>query len=329
MNATPHTTTTTPCAFKIKIYFPGVPGGMKLLKGPRTPQDVKRLGYAITDDEAEAWPFESQGQATRKAKVLARHFGVDVSRCVVEPQSDLIVKILMNGEVIEAHVSPARLNDLERMGYIKTKIEGEEGEVWKHVARLDGLPRPEELNGTENFDILKESIFAYCNSYEKMEALLSWKIDPGDPSKWFRLLGCIWENCDNIGWFLEQILERLENADRSQLDAMMTPDEIKEWRKLPNSITAFRGCSWENAGGMSYSLNEEIAARFPFLVRYYTEEPILLKAKINKRFSVLKLGRNEFEIILTKPKASKLISWIDLPVPTVLSGADNGTDAID
>jgi hypothetical protein len=124
------------------------------------------------------------------------------------------------------------------------------------------------------------------------------------------LLGCIWENCDNIGWFLEQILERLENADRSQLDAMMTPDEIKEWRKLPNSITAFRGCSWENAGGMSYSLNEEIAARFPFLVRYYTEEPILLKAKINKRFSVLKLGRNEFEIILTKPKASKLISWV-------------------
>ncbi len=81
MNAMPHTTTR---AFKIKIYFPGVPGGMKLLKGPRTSQDVKRLGYAITDDEAEAWPFESQGQATRKAKVLARHFGVDVSRCVVD-----------------------------------------------------------------------------------------------------------------------------------------------------------------------------------------------------------------------------------------------------
>lgn len=43
------------------------------LKGPRTPAEVRRRGYGFTKDIAEAWPFATQGEASRKRHAVARH----------------------------------------------------------------------------------------------------------------------------------------------------------------------------------------------------------------------------------------------------------------
>ena len=45
------------------------------LKGPRSAADVRKLGYAFTEDATEAWPFSTAKQAEQKAKVVARHMG--------------------------------------------------------------------------------------------------------------------------------------------------------------------------------------------------------------------------------------------------------------
>lgn len=47
----------------------------QFLKGPRTPAEVKKLGYAFTKEESEAWTFPTEAQAAQKARVVARHIG--------------------------------------------------------------------------------------------------------------------------------------------------------------------------------------------------------------------------------------------------------------
>lgn len=69
----------------IQVGYPrAVLAGM-YLKGPTSPQEVKRLGYAMTREKAEAWPFPNVRQASAKVKVLAKHFQMAVEEFVVLP----------------------------------------------------------------------------------------------------------------------------------------------------------------------------------------------------------------------------------------------------
>lgn len=47
----------------------------EFLKGPRTPAEVKKLGYGFTKDASQAWKFATEAQAAQKARVVARHMG--------------------------------------------------------------------------------------------------------------------------------------------------------------------------------------------------------------------------------------------------------------
>lgn len=218
------------------------------------------------------------------------------------------VIISANGRECVCAMERARLGP----DWTEGTMEGVEGSVWRFIAPEAWGPKPSELTGTEPFDVMLESFGTFCGSYERIPALLNLKSDPADPSKWFRLLGGEWEVCDNIGHFKDELLGRFENASRSLLDAMMTDEELDQWRALPDEITAFRGCSLENSDGMSFSLNREIAAGFPALARYYTPNPILIEARIPKEITVLKLGRDEFEIILTNPESATVVSMAPL-----------------
>lgn len=50
------------------------------LKGPRSPADVRKLGYAFTGNAAEAWPFATQGEASRKRHAVAKHMSWPLSK---------------------------------------------------------------------------------------------------------------------------------------------------------------------------------------------------------------------------------------------------------
>jgi hypothetical protein len=180
---------------------------------------------------------------------------------------------------------------------------------------IQPVKQPSELTGREPFEVLSGSITRFCNSYQRIPAILRLESDPAEPLKWFRLLGEEWTVCDNVGLHKDAILERLRDATRAQLDAMMNEEEQAAWAALPDEITAYRGCSSINQDGMSFSLDRDIAAEFPTLPRYRAEEPLLVEARIPKRFSVLKLERSEQEIILTAKDAVVVVSITPCPNP--------------
>jgi hypothetical protein len=58
------------------------------LQGPRTPQKVARDGYGVTTDISNAWPFDSIGKATQKARIFARHMKLPEKDVCAVPRPD-------------------------------------------------------------------------------------------------------------------------------------------------------------------------------------------------------------------------------------------------
>lgn len=55
--------------------------------------------------------------------------------------------------------------------------------------------------------------------------------------------------------------------------------------------------------GLSWSLDREIASKFPFLNRYRVAKPVLITATVSKsKILALKLDRGEREVITLVPK---------------------------
>ena len=128
--------------------------------------------------------------------------------------------------------------------------------------------------------------------------------------EWFRILGDCWSSLDNIGFVREEFRKILLLASGVQLQAMMTTEEREAWHKLPDEIEAWRGCEAHDDDGLSFSLCKDTAAKFPFLHRYKARSPTLITAMIPKRKAVLKLGRQEAEIIAP---IAKIIGRVALP----------------
>lgn len=120
-------------------------------------------------------------------------------------------------------------------------------------------------------------------------------------TEWFRLLGENWTGFDDIAAWRAPLTKLFKSATRSYIAAMMNPEEIQAWKNLPEKIPAFRGCSSLSSKGFSYSLDRAVAERFPTLNRYNTATPTLISALIPKRFAVVKIDRNESEIIAVRP----------------------------
>lgn len=148
----------------------------------------------------------------------------------------------------------------------------------------------------------RKLLFRWCDSYSRLPALLDLASILGT-SDWLQLLGENWSCCDNIGVYSKKILRLLKDEPKP-IREMMTKWELVAFHKLPDVFHIYRGCYQNNKHGLSWSLSEKTAERFPSLNRYRQKGiPILVTAEVKKADVVaLKLDRKEREIITWRPK---------------------------
>jgi hypothetical protein len=136
------------------------------------------------------------------------------------------------------------------------------------------------------------------DSYCRMGALL--EAQPLlDRESFFKALGSFWCCSDRIWEHKDELSQILVNASRQELDLMMEPDELSALAKMPKTIKIYRGCYENNQDGLSWTTDKAIAERFTLLHRYSrpNEAPLLLEDSIDSGRAVLKLERDEWEII--------------------------------
>lgn len=149
----------------------------------------------------------------------------------------------------------------------------------------------------------------FCGSYEKMGAILDLLRSgvPIDYKTWLRIVGENWSGCDNI--FAYHKLLKCFLPKEGPVVEMMTADELAAYEALPDTVTIYRGCGKKNKNGASWTLDKNIASKFPFLNRYRVPDPILVTATVDKcHILAVKLGRNESEVITFNAKSGKGIS---------------------
>jgi hypothetical protein len=121
------------------------------------------------------------------------------------------------------------------------------------------------------------------------------------------LLGENWSDVDAYGPELRGIVQRLA---RPALKAM-TEDECNALAALPDEVVIWRGCY-----GVSWTLDEAIARRFPYLLRYRMDgQPLLLEGRVQRRdINFLKHGRGESEVV-AYPSRIRLLQTTKLADP--------------
>ena len=89
---------------------------------------------------------------------------------------------------------------------------------------------------------------------------------------------------------------------------MMDPDERAALARLPTNFAVYRGCYEINRKGLSWTIEWATAARFPYLMRYWRpkESPLLITGTVLRDRTVLKLDRNEQEIISAQVKVTNV-----------------------
>ena len=156
-----------------------------------------------------------------------------------------------------------------------------------------------QLKQVNSFFILRE-IDRHCDSYSRMGTLLEAR-PLLDPESFFKALGRFWCVSDNICDFKDELTQILGNASREELDLMMEPDELATLAKMPAIIKIYRGCYENNQDGLSWTTDKAVAELHTKKLRYSSlnknEIPLLLEDSIDSGRAVLKLEREEWEII--------------------------------
>ncbi|MBV5341525.1 MAG: hypothetical protein J0665_18545 [Deltaproteobacteria bacterium] len=162
-----------------------------------------------------------------------------------------------------------------------------------------------------------DEILLHSSSYELMGAILElFRSTPLDFRTWLRILGENWSGCDNI-FAYHKILKNFLPKE-GPVVGMMSADELTAYEALPDTVTIYRGCGKKNKNGASWSLDKNIAAKFPFLNRYQVPDPILVTATVDKRqILAVKLDRNESEIITFSAKPIKREALLSPPIDLV------------
>jgi hypothetical protein len=144
-------------------------------------------------------------------------------------------------------------------------------------------------------EALKASMLA--NSFTRMEVVADW-LNLLPRADCFRLLGSEWTTSDRIWRSRGNLRGLLRSASREQLDLMMEPEELAALARMPERFTVYRGCYAINRPGLSWSTDRAVAEEFPRRARYIRpERPLLRIGTVRRDRAVLKLDRNEQEII--------------------------------
>jgi hypothetical protein len=79
------------------------------------------------------------------------------------------------------------------------------------------------------------------------------------------------------------------------------------WRQLPDVVTIYRGTRRPNDLGLSWSLDRDIAAGFPFKRLHYGGSPMLITATVPRaKILAVRLDRDEAEAIV--PRGRRVVS---------------------
>jgi hypothetical protein len=175
-------------------------------------------------------------------------------------------------------------------------------EAEKVVRRSPGSKKPRQMMSLDEASV----IAAKMGSHEVMAHLI-YEAYPRKGKRypklsyedWLTLVGEEWTRCDRwISSSQQELQEALPHLGPVRL--MMTADENAAYDALPEVVTIYRGCDAKTASlpGICWSLNKDVANRFPFLGRFRAEKPTLLTASVPKHWILaVKLDRDEAEII--------------------------------
>jgi hypothetical protein len=154
-----------------------------------------------------------------------------------------------------------------------------------------------------------------ANSYTRMACVLALRPHM-DSLEWFGVLGREWPSCDNIASHRLNLLRILSAASSAECEAMMDESERKKLRELPEMLTIYRGCYYENRNGLSWTLNRDTAAGFVTLRRYRNDAlaapALLVTGHAARSRVVLKLDRGEDEIICPRVRRTH-IEKLEIP----------------
>lgn len=156
----------------------------------------------------------------------------------------------------------------------------------------------------------KESL-RFCDSSSRLPTILGMFFQ--DDAEWLSLLGKEWEGFDNVGVYLDELLQSPfgELLRQGPIVEMMTEQEQHIYEELPDLVTIYRGCFAINKRGLCWTTDINVAKKIPTLNRYrQAGQPLLIKAVAKKKnVLAVKLGREEMEIITYRP-TQKSISFI-------------------
>ncbi|EQB12157.1 hypothetical protein [Sphingobium lactosutens] len=156
-------------------------------------------------------------------------------------------------------------------------------------------------------DEARSIMFCGCNSYDRLPTLIDISSQM-NPEEWFSVLGEFWEVCDNTSYYLPDLCSQtpflqLVRNPLAWRDHMMTTNERVALADLPECVTIYRGCYIHNMDGLSWSLDQQIAAGFPGMTHNRSKgPPLLIKATITRdQILAFKDGRREAKIIAWLP----------------------------
>lgn len=174
------------------------------------------------------------------------------------------------------------------------------------------------LSKTERYSLAR-TMLTFENSYSRMGQALNLKgLLP--LCDWLKLMGKNWSCCDNVSAHLPRLKRALPK--KRPLFDMMDGAEIAAYNALPDVVRIYRGCSERNKAGVSWTLDRDVATRFPFYERYRSRSPLLITATVRKdQIIAVKLDRNESEIItfgavpesvepITQPPVMDKPAWV-------------------
>lgn len=170
------------------------------------------------------------------------------------------------------------------------------------------MPAPAKLKAAQRR--AAESL-KYADSYSRGDALVrAYRVRH---PHWPEMLRDCWSDCDAFPPPMLAVLEGLAK-DPAARRRVMRPEALAFLEALPEQVTVWRGCYSVSVCGFSWSTSREVAAKFPFLLRYRRrgDTPLLLRGEIaRERILFVTLGRNEFEVV-TLPGAVREVGRMEL-----------------
>lgn len=141
-------------------------------------------------------------------------------------------------------------------------------------------------------------VWRHADSYTALPHVLNF-VHVLTPDEWTRLVFSQWTRFDNIGVYRSELRSLLPTTT---VRSVMEADELAAFDALPSVVSVYRGADrHKNVDGLSWSLDRAVAERFPRMLRYYSDQPVLVHGRVHKSHVLaVKLSRNESEIISTK-----------------------------